>query len=133
MIRVNKLGSWLVEVTIGGKTETLSTAHKCFVRQGLDSLMYDRPVFWKDRLGKWEPYIKLLREKKRIVVTNDAISYNEQKGYHSFTRKGMWRSTLWTTFWRMTSSVCISASSTRSPSVPPDSDRSDNIRSQVNE
>jgi hypothetical protein len=81
-------GSWLVGVTINGKTEKLPTAHKCFVRQGLDSLMYDRPVFWNDRPGKWKTYIKLLRERKRVVITDDAISYNEQKGRHSFTRKG---------------------------------------------
>ena len=34
--------SWLVDVTIGGRTVRLATAHKLFVRKGYeDQLVYD--------------------------------------------------------------------------------------------
>ena len=83
-------GDWLVDVTIGGKTEKLPTAHKYFVRHGNEGMVYDRAdVAWLDVAGKGSQWLDVARNAKRVVLTDDDVtaSGNSERPFR-FTRKG---------------------------------------------
>jgi hypothetical protein len=80
-------GSWLVKVTINGRTEKLPTAHKFFVRQGMVGMVYDRDADWLQfQEAKAEKWLALLKQTKKVVLTEDTVSAGGDD-YH-FTRKG---------------------------------------------
>ena len=88
-------GRWVVPITYGHLRETpVATAHRMFVRQGLDGdMIYSRPCFWKHPDGtprfkaKWQEYLTALRANPFVIVTDDEWTLRKN-GLYSPSRTG---------------------------------------------